>query len=399
MLTLFAGFTAFPKVLDEHMRFTQIPQIFVAVFLLIAVSFSWLYPFWAGGISMTFKEYGKVILLFLIIILLGREPRYFRLLLWTVSASVTWMALHAITQDVRGFGFGGQTPRPRGVTEEGVEIFQAVAYGQFDDPNQLCMCFIMAIPLLFAEYRAVSNPVIRLIVLALIPLIAYGAWLTNSRGGMIGIFGMIAGWTIARTKGVRRWLTASVTIGLVTVLLPARGSQLGAVDMSRVNAWGDGLDMFARFPILGVGYSAFPQYTAEGLQAHNSYLNALAETGLFGYMPWFLLMFLTLVHLRRTLSLKEFIGRRDRHYLGGLFSSLCGYLTALYFLSLGFNFVLYVLLALTICGIIIACYEHNLYAQVFGNLKRDLRWGLFWCLASIPFLWITVRITNKMGGR
>jgi hypothetical protein len=385
---------AFPRIMNEHTTlWREVPQTKIAYTLLVAASLSWIYPRYLTGILLTFQEFGKVIVLFFLILLLGREPRNFRILLWTVLLCVGWMSLHGILQIHRGEGFGGQEARLR----RDPEIVQIIAFGIFHDPNDLCLAFIIALPLLWAVFRASATPPAKIAALGMMPLVAYAAWLTQSRGGIVGVFGMLAAYAIGRTKGIRRYLIASASITLVTVVLPARGAQLGLIDYGRVVAWGDGIAAWQRYPIFGVGWGDFPSIAAEKA-AHNSYVEALTELGLIGYIPWFLLIYLTMIFLRRTLQYKNIIDRQDSLYLAALFSALAGYLTAIYFLSRAYNHVLYILLALATCQTLIACRDPNLYMCVFGPWRQDIKRGAVFSFASVMFIWVTVRVCWALAG-
>jgi O-antigen ligase len=148
-----------------------------------------------------------------------------------------------------------------------------------------------------------------------------------------------------------------------------------------------------------VGYHGIQDYTSSYQVTHNSFINTLAEVGLLGYIPWFLLIFMTIVHMRRAMNIKGLIGTPEYTYLSGLFSALVGYLTAVYFLTRQYNHVLYILLAMAIAQTLIVCQNHNAYDQVFGTVKKDYRRAVVWALGSIPLMWISVRLGNLAGGR
>jgi hypothetical protein len=112
-----------------------------------------------------------------------------------------------------------------------------------------------------------------------------------------------------------------------------------------------------------------------------------------------MLIYMTMLHVRRALNQQDLISRRDRLYLAGMFSGMVGYLTAIYFLSRQYNHVLYVMLALCVCQVLIVCRDPRMYARVFGPYPRDLKRGLVLAVGSIPFFWITIRIGYLMGGR
>jgi hypothetical protein len=401
ILTLFGAFTAYPRVLNEHMRFTQIPQVAVSALLLIAASLSWLYPFYGSAIVYTFTTFGKTVLLFAAILLLGRHPNTLQTLKWVLMLSVAFLAVHGILQvypEAPGTGFGGQRPIWRLLDKEtGEGVWQIRAFGIFNDPNDLCLMFVAALPLLYAQFKATPNFMQKGFCLSLMTLIGYAAWLTNSRGGIVAIGGMIAAYLIVRARGTSRWILLGIAIFGITFLAPSRFAGPLKVDVGRLNAWGDGLAAFQQYPIFGVGFGQFRDYTDDYIPAHNSFIEALTELGLFGYIPWFLLIYLTMLYLRRTIRLKDQISREEFFYLSGLFSSLVGYLTGAYFLSRAYREPLYVLLAFAAAQVITACYEKNLYAQVFGNWRKDMRNGAIWALASIIIIWVSVRVANTIG--
>ncbi|NQU10572.1 O-antigen ligase family protein [bacterium] len=390
---------SFPRVLQDHLLiWRRIPQVRIAIALLFAATISWVYPLWLTGMRLTFEEFGKIIVFYMLIILHGRKPRTFRIVLWTVLLCVGWMALHGILQHYRGVGFGGKEPTWRGLPGGG-GVYQIRAFGFFDDPNDLCLVFIIAIPLLWAAFRSEAKPGVRLGSLLMIPLSAYGAWLTNSRGGIVGIFGMLGAYAIARAKGMRRWLIAVVGVVAVLVLAPVRVTRGMGIDMSRIYLWGEGLAMWKGSPIFGVGYGYFGAYSSEEKAAHNSYVQVLGELGLLGYIPFILLIYLTMMHLRRAINLGNLIPKRERTYLTGLFSALAGYLTAIYFISRQYNHVLYAMLGLALCQVMIVCREEELYQRVLGAWRRDLRNGIVFALASVAVLYFSIRLGSALGSR
>lgn len=396
-LVLFAAaatmFAALPRLLNDHFVMWRLPEVKLGLFLLMAASLSWLYPFWGTGIIDTFLDFGKIIFLYIMVVLLARYPKYFRWLLWTVVLCVAWMAIHGVLQAHTGAGFGNLRPFPR--REEGKIVYQIIAFGIFNDPNDLCLAFICVLPLLYALYRSSSSLVGRLAAAGIIPLALYGAWLTNSRGGVVGLLGMMGAYAMVRVKGIYRWIVISAGVLMVTVVAPSRFARGMSVDLGRVNAWGDGITAFKSYPIFGVGYGAFGDYSDK--VAHNSFIHTLTELGLFGYIPWFMLIALTLLHLRRAIALRENVTARDHFLLSGLFSALVGYLTAVYFLSRQYNPVLYIFLGLAIGQVWIACRDRENYLQVFGPIKQDMKRCFQLCIASIPVMWITVRIANSLG--
>jgi len=207
---------------------------------------------------------------------------------------------------------------------------------------------------------------------------------------------MVASYAIVRTKGLRRYMMAAAAVSMVTVLAPSRFSG-GLVGKARSIQWGDGLGMFRMHPIFGVGYDEFTNYSSEHLVAHNTYVHLLAELGLVGYLPFFLIVYLTILYLRRAINLGPALSPNVRLVLTGVFSALVGYFTGMYFVSRQFQHILYVLIGVGIAAVYAACRNAGCYHLVFGNLKTDMRNGFLWGLGSVVIIWITIRVANVLG--
>jgi O-antigen ligase len=391
-------FTGFPAVLGRfQLVWQRAPQVKLAVAFLLAAMLSWAARFWFAGAQTAFTDVGKVIFFFLLILLLTKDRRACYVLLWTFLLCIAWMAIHAILQQHTGAGFGNQEPRYHGRNPEtGAYIRRAVAFGTFHDPNDLCLILVVGIPLFFAQYQIASNPIRKAIALTGAALCLFGAWATNSRGGVVAIFGMLTAYSLTRIKGIKRYLLAAVAISLVTILAPTRFAG-GLKGKDRSTLWGEGLAYFKSNPLFGIGYNDFTTYSTDHLVAHNTYIHTLAELGLVGYLPLFLMLYLTMIQLRRLIRLKEHVSTQDHLLLCSIFSALVGYLTGIYFISRQYQHILYVLLAIAITTTHMICNQYNLYQHLRNSLRTDTIYGLFWGLASVIVIWFTVRAANALS--
>jgi O-antigen ligase len=133
-------------------------------------------------------------------------------------------------------------------------------------------------------------------------------YFTGSRGGMIAYGGMllISIWylTPKRKALISILLSAVVAAGLVLSMQErGGGARLREVDdftqESRLAVWGAAVAMFTSHPLLGVGYgnyrSLYNNYLGSDgpdiLDAHNTYLQFLADTGAIGFLVFCVLMF------------------------------------------------------------------------------------------------------------
>ncbi len=140
-------------------------------------------------------------------------------------------------------------------------------------------------------------------VLGLMCHTAAGAalYFTGSRGGLIAYGGMLLVsvwfWKPKRVALARWLVSAALAAGIVLSLQePAGAARLQELDEftqdTRLALWGTAGIMFVGHPVLGVGFGNFrslyndylPGVTPDQLDAHNLYLQFLAETGAVGFL-------------------------------------------------------------------------------------------------------------------
>jgi O-antigen ligase len=248
------------------------------------------------------------------------------------------------------------------------------ATGTVGDPNELAAALLVGLALAasFAVARG-SSPALRLAGLLTVPLCALGIFLSVSRGGLIALGVMLA----AGTAAAGRW-RAAVTVLFVAVAagglvyftqlapLPARERLLTPNGGSgRSDLWKVGLRIVRANPVGGVGvgnsehaaanYVLRPGairssdliFTSQPFPVHNTYLQVLAEMGVLG-----LLLFLTMIVVCLGCALRAAglaAQRQDvtmEALARGIFLALVGTLVADFFISVQFNKLLWILLAL-----------------------------------------------------
>jgi O-antigen ligase len=180
-----------------------------------------------------------------------------------------------------------------------------------------------------AIWTSVSSPIAKslLIGLALLCLIAIVE--AQSRGAIVAGFAAIAAvvWLRSRPLAI-----SIVALGVVAAVLiyPAfvqwrltnelgDASDAGYVAMTqsddaRLNASLAGPAMFAAEPIFGVGFGQFVEKSVEisgldtAINAHNWYVNVLAEQGTTGGLLWLGAMVATLYELRKLRGVARVVG-------------------------------------------------------------------------------------------
>lgn len=311
-------------------------------FFLIAIMASWLSQGSFESALNAFLEFGKVVLLFFIIASEVDSPKKVKALMALMVLLTLTLSIQGIYQFHTGVGFGGETlieGRIRGT-------------GMFNDPNDLALAMVAAIPFSLSIISSRHWPgMARFLALASVPFIFYAIYLTGSRGGIIGL-----GVALILFFGLRvGWAKGAMVAALVAVLFITWASpwvrQIDLTEASargRIEAWSEGLQMVKSSPLFGVGWRNSPEY--HGLTAHNSFLLAGSDTGLVGLFLWVALIWVSFKTLYLCTKPSPLEGKKAifiRSSARDTGASLGGFLTSAAFLSQTYSYLLYILLALS----------------------------------------------------
>ncbi|MDX1299984.1 MAG: O-antigen ligase family protein, partial [Pseudomonas sp.] len=171
-------------------------------------------------------------------------------------------------------------------------------------------------------FRA-PQPAMRLLAGVCLVICLAGLAATKSRGGLLGGMTLLLVMLLVMRPALWRWLVlvggiAALVIVLTVAMLPNwDGSIAGLVPgrpeavLDRLIIWGVALDVFKENPLFGVGLGNFRDefFSREvwlnvelgypSLHAHNTYLEILAGTGLFGLLAYLAFLLMMARHLLR----------------------------------------------------------------------------------------------------
>jgi small-conductance mechanosensitive channel len=192
------------------------------------------------------------------------------------------------------------------------------------------------------------------------------------------------------------------------MLLPSRLQELSASEASaagRVEAWYEGIHMFAANPVFGVGPTNFADHNAN-LTAHNSFVLVLAETGIIGFTVWlafvgycFRMMYVVVRQRARVPGalpeaqpdpVVERQWHDDKAITVALLLSLVGFFVAAFFLSRSYVILLYLLAAL-----VVGHYQElrrRWPALPAFRLGRDLWLWPAMAAVAVVFLYVMVKV-------
>jgi putative inorganic carbon (HCO3(-)) transporter len=193
-----------------------------------------------------------------------------------------------------------------------VEHSRAAWRGIFGNPNELAYGLVILVPIALVLASESRWPV-RIGIWMVLAVYMVAIFLTFSRGGLIALFAVVVlmGWKQKSTV-IRVAMGVALLVGIAAVgMFWTRSSggfsnikQDGSVQ-ERMVTLEAGMRMFLRNPLLGVGpgdssvaYALYAGRDAncgchDQLVVHNAYIQALAEVGLTGFIPFMLFIFVS----------------------------------------------------------------------------------------------------------
>ncbi len=166
--------------------------------------------------------------------------------------------------------------------------------------NSLAGYLDLVIPVAIACGVLAKDRALRFLGISCACAAAVAVLLTQSRGGLMALAGalILAAWFLTPRRTARIKLLCGGVLACI-LLLPLLFSHFDRLQvnddetwLSRVALWQAAGQMFLDHPVLGVGYGNYKSlYTAyipsqENLDAHNLYLQFLAETGIIGFFSF-----------------------------------------------------------------------------------------------------------------
>lgn len=367
------------------------PQFVILPVFMLALMASEVASGWSGGALEQLQQFGPTLIAFFVLAAAVSASRQRVLVAFAVfSLCAMVLALHGVDQAHYGVGWTGV-----GMVEDG-----RIQYvGIFNDPNDLGLLFVAALPM--AVYLSGGGGLMRrMFWLAGAALLLYGIYLTNSRGAMLAVL-VVGGGYVWYRRGMATAGTLAV-LGLVCMkMLSSRMQELDPDEDSaagRVDAWYEGLHMFLSHPLFGVGAGNFTEYNY--LTAHNSFVLVLAETGFFGFITWLAFVgysFWMMATVVRTKTPPQpATGTTGGDWEGErtlaltLLLSLAGMFAAAFFLSRSYTVIVYLVIAVVV-GYYIGLRQRFVALPSFALALGWWRW-IPASMASIVGLFVIVQV-------
>lgn len=356
------------------------PQTILIAGLLTLAAGSVYGALWPGLAAHWLVDFAKMAAVYLLIVHVVDRPARFRPVAATLIACSVVPAVAAIRRAVLGL--------------ELVEGSRAAWIGFFEDPNELALSLVLMIPLTVALFDGTRSRPARLKLVIAAVVQTTGVAVTQSRGGLFGllvVLGLIAwSYKVRAAAPVTVVVAAAIGAALTSDALWQRldfitSYQPDAAITGRLEAWRVGWMIFLDRWWLGVGignfplawplYAAFP--SGKWMTAHNAFIQMLGELGIMGLTGFVALLATTVVGLRRARLASRVAGARDiESFAKGLGIALWGYLSCSLFLSVAFNWFLYLIMGLSVSVIAMAPKSATTApAAPWGRNGRARPWG------------------------
>lgn len=224
-----------------------------------------------------------------------------------------------------------------GLTDENeiIRVSRMRGTGIFQDPNDLAAVIVLAGVLCGYFFLDPSLASLRMVWLLPTASLMVGLLCTKSRGGLLA--GVVAGMVLVIFKYGGKAAIVASAMGFC--LLPFVAGRQTEVDLEngtgqdRIQLWRDGFDAIKNSDLLlGIGQSTYADVA--GLVAHNSFIHAYVELGIFGGTMFFGCFYFAVVQLIRLTRVPQEIQSDElRRTLPFVMALLAGWITALFSLS------------------------------------------------------------------
>lgn len=297
----------------------------------------------------------KALLMFIVLVNVVRTGRRLTMLMLLGLAVSAYLSVNAISDYQNGVFVIGKADLAR--------IGGSIG-GLFKNSNDLALHLVTMVPIAVCLGLASKGPLRKIIYLIVAGLMVAATIVTFSRGGFLGLIGVVLVFAYKFGKQNRVATFGAVTLAAILFVAFAPGSygdRLGTIFDSASDLTGSSSQrtqvlkrsviVALRYPLFGVGIGNFHHRSFQELGTHNAYTQVAAEIGI----PAFVLYVMFLLYpLKRLRQIEKFTAgdkeRRRLYYMSiGLQGAVIGYMVSSFFGAVAYQWYVYYLVGYSVC--------------------------------------------------
>jgi O-antigen ligase len=327
-----------------------------------------------------------------------RVKGFLRLLMLLIAASAVLALLSAHhIYELPGVEFFAQRQEDQ-ATGDVTVIPRLQSSGIFNDPNDFAMILVTGVVIACSFVGDRSASIFRVLGLGLVGLFCYAIYSTQSRGGLLALLAALGTLACHRWGWRRTVLIAAVFVPVLFVAVKGRMTQVDdAMDegtgQSRIQLWAEGIALFKQQPLFGIGQGTYAEEV--GQVAHNSFVHAFTEMGVFGgslFLGAFGAAFAILYRSNRDEALADDDGEWKRLFPYVL-AMLIGFAASMFSLSRNYSVPVYLALGLA------TAFQQMIAGKVKTPPLRFNSWFLQRMAAGsvcfLAFMYVFVRVAVR----
>lgn len=304
----------FQSVLGHFRQFmlTRQPISLCVLGVFVAIGISHFQYIYVGGVIDSGTLFLKTLIYFGLLVTVVNTPSRLRMFLLTVAICASTMVTLCVLDfhEIYDFEFIEHLDDTEGFDEDEevlITVRRMRGTGIFQDPNDLTA--VICVTGILCSYFLTDPSLSRLRLAWLIPMVVLliGILATGSRGGLLACG--LAGMTLVAVRyGGKVAIVAAVMAACLIPFAAGRGADIsleeGGTGQERIQLWRDGFQELKSPALLfGTGQGSYADIA--GLVAHNSFIHAYVELGLFGGTMFFGCFFFAGMQLYRMGRLSE----------------------------------------------------------------------------------------------
>jgi O-antigen ligase len=302
---------------------------------------------WKGGALSNTEEFAKVWVIWILTFLLVTDFAKLRRLIYIQSVSVAIISLVSI------------------VLGHSRERLEGVIGGIYSNSNDLAFAIVLTLPFCLAFLLTAKGVLVRLCWTGGILVMGLALFMTASRAGFISLVfsGTVCLWYFG-VKGRRLYLIVASVLTIIILLavagrplinrMAAMGGRVNTLEDNR--AYGSyeerkylmhrAIEGIERYPVLGIGMRNFETYSGVWRDVHMTYLQIAVEGGIPSLILYLLFLASAFRNLRKVRRNSD-LDVQTTLFVGGLQSSMVGFVIGALFAPVAYQFFPYFYVAYT----------------------------------------------------